>query len=198
MSRYTWLFDPGHDGLGPGGEYLNLGKQSPEVPPGIYEGPFNRTLAQTIADTCIYRGILGQVIAPGPINISLSERVDYANAIHDLRGNCIYLSIHANAMDGGWGEAEGSVAFHYPGSTTGEALAASIVESLDICTPLASRGVKTSSGLYVLNNTTMPAVLAEVAFMTNKTEAAYMDSYNGKVQIVDAFMRTIMKFEEKQ
>ena len=78
MSKYTWILSPGHEGLSPGGLYLRKGKQSPEVPPGIYEGVFNRQISQAVWYFGAHIGGLEILdIAQGPINIPLKNRIEY-------------------------------------------------------------------------------------------------------------------------
>ena len=50
-----------------------------------------------------------------------------------------------------------------------------IVERLSSVTGLRDRGMKVRPGLYVLRRTAMPAVLAEIGFITNPEEAALMN-----------------------
>ena len=60
--------------------------------------------------------------------------------------------------------------------TVGDAyrLAEAIGENLSETTGLRNRGIIARPGLYVLRRTAMPAVLSEIGFITNPTEAALM------------------------
>jgi N-acetylmuramoyl-L-alanine amidase len=125
MSRYTWLLDPGHGGF-IDGVYQTAGKRSPEFPDGsrLYEGEFNRDVVARIMDLCSGRwGEKGELLMKGkkPLrrkrwaanaldainlvdtekDISLRRRVSDANEIHREKGNCIYISVHANAFGNG-------------------------------------------------------------------------------------------------
>lgn len=84
-------------------------------------------------------------------------------------GADIFVSIHCNASINE--TAHGTETFTYSDDTKGERLAECInnqlVESLD----LNDRGVKDRDGLAVLIGTNMPAVLVELAFISNTSDA---------------------------
>ena len=67
------------------------------------------------------------------------------------------------------------------------------MEELSEATGLRDRGMKVRPGLYVLRRTNMPAVLVEIGFISNPSDAALMDSdpalfargiYNGIVEFI--------------
>lgn len=99
---------------------------------------------------------------------SLSFRVADANTW----GADYFISIHTNAADSP--QANGTEQLVY--RTAGDAyrLAEEIGENLSENTGLRNRGVIARPGLYVLRRTAMPAVLSEIGFITNPTEAALM------------------------
>ena len=53
-------------------------------------------------------------------------------------------------------------------------VAENILDELNLVTGLRNRGVIERPGLYVLRRTNMPAVLVEMGFITNPTDAALM------------------------
>ncbi len=99
---------------------------------------------------------------------SLSERVRKANEW----GADYFISIHANASD--ITSASGSEAFVYDLSSPAAPLASSILRSLSEATGLSDRGVFARPTLYVLRRTAMPALLLEVGFITNPSDARLM------------------------
>ena len=100
---------------------------------------------------------------------SLRARVDDANAW----GADAFISIHTNASDNS--SATGVEAFAYSKPSVAFSLGSDILSSLSDATGLRNRGMKTRPGLYVLRRTQMPAVLVEVGFITNPSDAALMN-----------------------
>ncbi len=80
-----------------------------------------------------------------------------------------FISLHANAAVNPF--ARGCETFYCPGSQRGQALAATVQASLVANLTLSDRGCK-AADFYVLRQTAMPAVLCELAFLTNVREAA--------------------------
>ncbi|MBR3965056.1 MAG: N-acetylmuramoyl-L-alanine amidase [Clostridia bacterium] len=99
---------------------------------------------------------------------SLRIRVNEANSW----GADYFISLHTNASTSP--AANGSEALVYSSPSRAASLAEDILEELSEATGLRNRGVKVRSGLYVLRKTQMPAVLVELAFISNPEEAALM------------------------
>lgn len=99
---------------------------------------------------------------------SLRARVDDANSW----GADYFISIHTNASS--QSSANGTEVLVYRQPSTSAELAEDILERITEITGLASRGVKSRPGLYVLRKTTMPAVLVELGFITNPSDARMM------------------------
>lgn len=100
---------------------------------------------------------------------SLSARTREANSW----GADIFLSIHTNASPNE--SATGSEALIYSySSTVANDLSEDILKQLNLVTGLRNRGVIERPGLYVLKKTTMPAMIIEIGFITNPTDAELM------------------------
>ncbi len=100
---------------------------------------------------------------------SLSTRTNQANAW----GADLFLSIHTNAsLDT---SANGSESLVYRIPSTAADIARTIQTELTATTGLRNRGVLARPGLWVLRKTRMPAVLAEIGFLSNPREAALMN-----------------------
>ena len=99
---------------------------------------------------------------------SLAARVNDANS-----WNADYfVSLHTNAAANT--SASGSEAYVYRNSGSAASLARNILTQLNISTGLKNRGVFSRPTLYVLKKTKMPAVLVELGFITNQSDAALM------------------------
>jgi N-acetylmuramoyl-L-alanine amidase len=59
---------------------------------------------------------------------------------------------------------------------------------------LESRGVK-QAGFYVLVGASMPSVLIESGFLSNKTDAEYLKSTKGQDEIASAIFRAIKGYK---
>lgn len=90
----------------------------------------------------------------------------------------VFVSIHANsAMNEA---AHGTEVYHYPGSVQGQRLAACIHARLVAGVNTADRGVK-EANFQVLRETDCPAVLVEVAFISNEADRLLLSSYAGQL-----------------
>jgi len=105
------------------------------------------------------------------IAVSLEERVNKANNW----GADLFICIHRNAYSNP--NANGVEIYTYNQVSNNTTDWANIIEScLTKVYAQSNRGVKTDN-FYVLRNTTMPAVLIELGFMTNATDNAMFDKY---------------------
>ncbi len=214
MSKYTWLLDPGHGGIIEG-VYQTAGKRSPHFPDGsvLYEGEFNRDIVSRILK-------LTSGWAPGrhrthyrlhaidTINLVDTEedmplrvRVKKANDIHREKGNCIYVSVHANAFGNGreFNSAKGICSFHHYRSKNGKRLAEVLQRWLGDLTLFRNRGVLSNdrwANFYVLRKTHMPAVLSENGFMTNFDDASALLDPEVRQAIANAHFAMIQEIEE--
>ncbi len=99
---------------------------------------------------------------------SLRMRVEDANAW----GADYFISLHTNASSSP--SAGGVEAFAFSRPSPAFSLGEDILASLSASTGLRNRGMQVRSGLYVLRKTAMPAVLVELGFITNPSEAELM------------------------
>ncbi len=98
---------------------------------------------------------------------SLRLRVSDANSW----GADYFISLHTNAA---LPSANGVEGFAYSRPSRAFELGEDILDSLSEVTGLRNRGMQVRTNLYVLRKTAMPAVLIELGFITNPTEAALM------------------------
>lgn len=96
---------------------------------------------------------------------SLRVRVEEANAF----GADLFLSLHCNASVDPTVSGSEALVFSRTGVSYG--IAEVLLASLTEATGLRNRGVLIRPGLYVLRRTAMPAVLLELGFITNPSDA---------------------------
>lgn len=104
---------------------------------------------------------------------SLQARVTDANRW----GADSFISIHTNASE--LSAATGTEAFAYSRTSPAFTLGEDILVGISEATGLRNRGMKVRPGLYVLRKTVMPAVLVELGFITNPSDAALMNRNPG-------------------
>lgn len=104
----------------------------------------------------------------------------------------LFVSLHCNAAASP--AAQGTEVFHYPGSKRGERLARCLQMALVETCQTADRGVKANGEWTVLTATQCPAVLVELAFLSNKADRELLtDKFNqrlfasGLLQGIDAY-----------
>lgn len=77
-----------------------------------------------------------------------------------------------------------------------EELSALIEEQFTERVGRTSRGVK-QAGFYVLWGASMPAILVELGFVTNRDEAAYLSSESGQAYMASAIFRAVRDYKQQ-
>lgn len=95
------------------------------------------------------------------VSAELREECRIANA----SGADLFIAVHFNA-----GCGTGTEVWHYPYSSA-ETYAQDVSRELASALGLPNRGAKSTTGLYVLNHTEMPAILIEVCFVDTEADA---------------------------
>lgn len=169
--------DPGHGGVDPG----SIGVY------GLREKDFNLEIALAVSSMIVAAGHSPILTRDQDVYITLGDRV---RAAEKFKSN-IFVSIHCNAAE--TPAPNGHEIIHYPGSEYGARLAGFI--SNEMPDEIRNRGVKPDvRGLYVLLQTTMPAVLVECGFITNFMDCAMIS--HRQEQIAESIVRGIIKYHE--
>ena len=100
---------------------------------------------------------------------SLSARVNDANTW----GADLFVSLHTNASVNSSANGSECLVYSYY-AVEATAVAEDILEQMTLITGLKNRGIVERPGLYVLRRTTMPAVVVEMGFITNPSDAELM------------------------
>jgi len=175
--------DAGHDGWDSGA----VG------PAGTYESSVTLPVAQMVSEILQQAGQVAlmsrtssqQVV--GSLNEDLMTRVQFAEAA----GAELFVSFHANgSVDS---SAHGFEVYTTPGQGPSDVYAESVIEELVKAFPELTLRSDLSDGdrdkeanFYVIRKTTMPAILIEMAFITNPQEEQLLASSDGQRRFAQA------------
>lgn len=148
------------------------------------ESKINRAIANEVIKQLKVKGhtvINATVNKAETQNAYLKETCRIANSSHAE----LFISFHCNVSADHKGS--GVEAYTYKGRQ--------LVVAVNVCKELSrlgfkNRGVKDGSNLYVIKNTSMPAILVEVCFIDNQADRALF-SYNGIKGITEAILKAI-------
>lgn len=136
---------------------------------GLRESDVAAAVGNAAAQYLINAGVAATVLQ----HDDLETICDTANA----SGADLFISIHCNAAEAE--AATGTETWACAGSSAGHALAACIQNQIIDALGTVDRGVKTATpgvnGLYVLTNTDAPAVLVELAFISNDEDERLLE-----------------------
>lgn len=153
--------DPGHGGSDPGAVNREAG---------VLEKTINLEVARKLRSILIEPGneIIPRLTRNRDVSASLKARADFANALalSFPEAHTVFLSLHCNSFTEP--DVRGVEVWHFPGSAKSSRLAQSILDAVCRGFPeLYSRGLKSGPELYVLRETSMPAALLEMEFISN-------------------------------
>ena len=180
------LFDNGHGQETPG-------KRSPLWKDGrqLFEWEFNRDLVRRIILKCYNAGIRAVKLVPEESDVLLKERCKRANMWYDrCNGNCIVVSIHANA-----GGGTGFEVYTSPGQTKADEIATALIEQLQKDFPeikmrkdVADGDPDKEAAFYILKHTKAPAILAENLFMDNEADCQLLMTEDFRDKLADSYV----------
>ncbi|MDQ7778674.1 MAG: N-acetylmuramoyl-L-alanine amidase [Planctomycetota bacterium] len=169
--------DPGHGGTDSGAVGYGLLEKNINLDASLWlRDLFNADTADTLGGSSWQVYLTRSTDA----TVSLSGRTNYANSVGANR----FISIHCNAFNGA---AYGTETFSYSGTGTSADLRNKIQPRLVSYLGTYDRGVKTA-GYYVLVHTSMPAVLAELAFIDHSGDSAKLATASVRQQAARAIL----------
>lgn len=187
------IIDNGHG-------YDTPGKRSPEWSDGsqLLEYEFNRDVAARIVRKLSEAGIAFKLLVPEVFDVSLSERCERANRIHEgSEGGAVLFSIHANAGGGsGW------ECYTTKGETEADRIATILCEEAE--KEFTPDGWKMrfdhsdgdpdkETDFYILKHTVCPAVLSENFFMDTEKDCRFIMSDEGRERVAKVHVEAIKK-----
>lgn len=126
------------------------------------------------------------------LNDSLYQRVITANNC----GATLFVSIHHNACPGGYGAEVLCIKDNYQDGLSTKVGEAILNELASI--GLKNRGVKDRRDLYVINNTSMPALLIECAFVDSSSDMANYNPEKTATAIYKGICTALVLSENKK
>lgn len=159
------FIDPGHGGPDPGAIANGVIEQHVNLNVSL---ELARLLREAGYDVRIYRTTPTENVLQNK-NADLRNRAEMANSW----GADYFVSIHTNSSTNP--SANGTEAYVYRLGTSSEELAESIVNSIVSELGSKNNGVR-QANFAVLRLTRMPAVLVELGYLTNPTEALNLNS----------------------
>jgi N-acetylmuramoyl-L-alanine amidase len=173
--RLVVVVDAGHGGKDPGA--IGVG--------GLKEVDVILPIARQVEALLERQGVQVVMTRKDDYFVDLQPRVTMAE-----RANAdLFVSIHANSI-GGRPDVQGVETYYY---SSGGRLARSIHNSILQATDAKDRGVR-QARFYVLRKSSMPSVLVEVGFVTNRQEAAKLGSPDYQSQMAQAIARGILQY----
>nr|WP_228035829.1 N-acetylmuramoyl-L-alanine amidase [Oculatella sp. LEGE 06141] len=179
-SRVVVVIDPGHGGPDPGAVGIN----------GLRETEIVLPIGIQVASLLQQQGIQAILTRQDERDLDLAPRVQIAE-----RSNAdLFVSIHANAISLSRPDVNGIETYYY--SSGGLPLAQTIHRSILQGTGMTDRGVR-QARFYVIRNTSMPAVLLEVGFVTGRDDAARLSDPAFRNQMAAAIARGILQYVQQ-
>lgn len=169
----TVVIDAGHGGHDRGGV------------PGqrLVEKTYALDVAQRLRSRLNSAGFRTVMTRNGDYFVGLGGRCAIANS----QRNAVFISVHFNSAkrEG----ANGIETYYYGRSSAG--FASAVHAQVLRAAGTENRGVR-RRGFYVLRNTRIPAVLAELGFLTNRSEGKRVTSSSHRQKLADALARAII------
>ncbi|HYE82520.1 MAG TPA: N-acetylmuramoyl-L-alanine amidase family protein, partial [Clostridia bacterium] len=186
-NQLTVLIDPGHGGKDPGAKAIDKKTNEKDLNLDVALR-LNRILKDLGFNTMMTRTDDRYVDLASRSGMANSNYVDF------------FMSIHFNAFTN---SAKGIETLYYPNEITdeypidnrkmAELFHSEIIDALK----RPSRGITPRPGLHVLNKTKMPAILAELGFITNVEEFNQIKKSEYKEMAARALAASIVKFYQE-
>lgn len=175
--RVVVAIDPGHGGRDPGAVGIN----------GLQEIQVIFPISQRVTELLEAQGVVVVMTRRNNVAVDLQTRADIANRAQAK----LFVSIHANAISLSRPDVNGIETYHASG--TGRRLAATLQASMLAATGMRDRGVK-QARFYVLRQTSMPAALVEVGFVTGAQDAPRLADPAWRETMAQAIARGILQY----
>jgi len=189
--KFLWILDNGHGVDTPG-------KRSPVLMDGrqFREYLFNREVVAKMIPMLDQMGLRAHRLVPEENDVPLSTRVARANKLNKPN-ICLLVAVHSNAYGDGsrFTSPRGIETYYYETSEGAKKIAEMFQENLTQITGWKDRGVRRGD-FQILRVTSMPAILTETGFYTNREQLEYLLDSNWRETIAAAHVEAIKEIEE--
>jgi N-acetylmuramoyl-L-alanine amidase len=165
----TVVIDPGHGGKDPGATSVL----------GFYEKGINLAVASEVARLLEQRGLRVKMTRTDDYFVELEDRAALAN---DLDAD-LFVSIHSDSFPKS--SRRGYTIYIARSASSSSRQAANAISRSMSGTGLNSFGVQTA-GYHVLTDTRGPAVLVELGYLSNRSEATLLRSSSFQTRLAQA------------
>ncbi len=189
MLGKTIVVDPGHGGEDNGATYPTNPAKTSDIK--VKEKDINLDIAGRLSAMLIKAGLNVQMTRQGDETVDLYQRGDFANKLNAV----LYLSVHNNS---GNTEDNGTMTLFYPSDypgygLTGERFAQIAEEEMLSKLGTANRGIWKRPRLAVLNNTHMPAIITETAYISNSDDRSKLLTEAFRQKTAEALYNAVVK-----
>ena len=182
------VIDPGHGGSDPGA----LGKDS-KGNILVKEKDLNLSISKRVLELLKEAGVKVHITREDDSAVDLSARPEIANNLNAS----LFVSIHNNALE--QTSYGGTMVLYHPGAN-GEAygisskhLAELVQEEMVKALGTTDRGLRDGSMMAVIRKSKMPAIIAEVAFVTNPSDRSQLMTEEFRNKAAEAIYTGIIK-----
>ena len=214
MSKYTYIIDAGHSGINPKtGEYVTAPNKMHQFDDGftICEGVVNRKICDKIIKG-LPKDIEYNYITSGYRDIPLSQRIQMIERIgKECNDKVIVISVHCNwwkdsNVHGIQSHCYGNNGYvSKEGKEIGNLFikqAENLINNYNKYKLNIRRGSPNNStkprNFYILREHKYPAILTENGFMSNRSDAEFLESEGGQKFIADIHIETIKSIENNE
>jgi len=189
--KLLWILDNGHGVDTPG-------KRSPMLMDGrqFREYLFNREVVTMMMSMLGGLDLRAHRLVPEEEDIPLSTRAARANALNQTN-ICVLVAVHSNAYGDGlrFTVPRGIETYYHETSEAGKKIAEMFQENLIQVSGWKDRGIRRGD-FQILRETSMPAILTENGFYTNREQCEYLLDPDWRERIAAAHVEAIKEIEE--
>lgn len=178
LAGRTIVVDPGHGGYNPGALGVDGSREEDNV----------LAIGLILRDLLVAAGARVLMTRATDVEPSLVQRVSLANT----NRASFYIAIHNNSYEKD-PSASGVMTFSRYSDPNSRKASDVLMEELQQQTHMTNKGIEQAS-FYVIRATTMPAVLAEIGFMTNWSDVRILKTASFRRSAAEGLYNGIVRF----